>query len=158
MSAADGDVRANFRPGEKAELRFVVRPSEPLEECLIGLQVHRATDGLAVCDYNLPLEGLAPFAARQSGDVALSVGLNMNLLRGAYVISLCIYHYPTSRHIAWADRAANFFVEETISWQGVSHLQPVLGNHLSVFSGVDICQHSNRAGYLSEQHNVDGLA
>jgi lipopolysaccharide transport system ATP-binding protein len=127
LGAGDGDVRANFRPGEKAELRFVVRPSEPLEECLVGLMVHRATDGLAVCDYNLPLGGLAPFAARQSGDVALSVRLNMNLLRGAYGISLCIYHYPTSRRIAWADRAANFFVEETISWQGVSHLQPVLG-------------------------------
>jgi lipopolysaccharide transport system ATP-binding protein len=126
LGVGDGNVRANFRPGEKAELRFVVRPSEPLEECLIGLLVHRATDGLAVCDYNLPLEGLAPFAARQSGGVALSVGLNMNLLRGAYVISLCIHHYPTSRHIAWADRAANFFVEETISWQGVSHLQPVV--------------------------------
>jgi homopolymeric O-antigen transport system ATP-binding protein len=122
-----GDTKAAFAPGEKAQLRFIVRPSEPLEECLLGLIVRRATDGLAVCDYNLPLSGVFPIATGASGCVPLSLGLNMNLLRGAYVVSLHIYHCSTSRHIGYADRVANFFVQETLSWEGVTHLHPTLG-------------------------------
>src|SRR6202040_3102734 len=99
-------------------LRLSVRPSEPLEDCLLGLIVHRATDGLAVCDYNLPLSQAAPFVPDSSGCIPLHVGLNMNLLRGAYVVSLHIYHSPTARFIVHADRAASFFMEESVSWQG----------------------------------------
>ncbi|HEY6903609.1 MAG TPA: ABC transporter ATP-binding protein [Candidatus Acidoferrales bacterium] len=123
-----GRAKANFRPGEKAELRFVVRPSAPLDECLLGLIVRRATDGLAVCDYNLPLSVAGPFTEVEAGCVPLSVGLHMNLLRGAYVVSLHVFNRATSRHIAYADRVANFFVEETLSWEGMTHLQPNLRN------------------------------
>jgi homopolymeric O-antigen transport system ATP-binding protein len=128
LGSADGTMKSIFGPGERAELRFEVRPSERLEECQLGFVVYRATDGLPVCDYNLPLSDSAPFGVDDSGRVPLSVKLGMNLLRGAYVVSLHIYHGPTGRHIAYADRAANFFVEETVSCQGVSHLNPILGN------------------------------
>jgi lipopolysaccharide transport system ATP-binding protein len=124
----DGGIKASFSPGEKADLRFIVRPSEPLENCQLGFIVHRATDGLAVCDYNLPLSQAAPFVPDTSGLISLCLGLNMNLLRGAYVASLHIYHSPTARFIVHADRAASFFVEESASWQGVTHLAPTLGN------------------------------
>jgi hypothetical protein len=50
----------------------------------------------------------------------------MNLLRGAYVVSLHIYHVPTARYIARAHKVTNFFVEEAVSWQGVAHLEPSL--------------------------------
>jgi ABC-type polysaccharide/polyol phosphate transport system ATPase subunit len=125
---AAGGIKANFSPGDNAQLRFLVRPSEPLEQCLLVLRVHRSTDGLAICDYHLPLSQAAPFAVAASGDVPLSVGLDMNLLRGAYVLSLCIYHKPTNRYIARADRIANFFMKEAVSWEGVTHLHPILRN------------------------------
>ena len=58
LCGADGCAKANFSPGEKAQLRFVVRPSEPLKECLLVLNVRRATDSLAVCDYHRPFHKL----------------------------------------------------------------------------------------------------
>jgi lipopolysaccharide transport system ATP-binding protein len=128
LYGGDGGIKTNFNPGERAHLRFSVRPSEPLENCQLALVVHRATDGLSVCNYNLPLSQAAPFMLDNSGCIPLHVGLNMNLLRGAYVVSLHILHTPTARFIVQADRAASFFVEENVSWQGVTHLAPTLGN------------------------------
>ncbi len=128
LYGGDGSIKTSFNPGERAHLRFSVRPSEPLELCQLCLVVHRATDGLSVCNYNLPLSQAAPFTPDNSGCIPLHVGLKMNLLRGAYVVSLYIYHSPTARFIVHADRAANFFVEESESWQGVTHLAPTLGN------------------------------
>ena len=52
----------------------------------------------------------------------------MNLLRGAYVVSLHIYHTPTARWVVYADRATSFFVTEGLSWEGVAHLAPIVGN------------------------------
>jgi homopolymeric O-antigen transport system ATP-binding protein len=128
LYGGDGGVKTTFHPGEKAHLRFSVRPSEPLENCLLGLLVHRATDGLAVCDYNLPLSQVAPFVPDNSGCIPLCIGLNMNLLRGAYLVSMHIYHSPTAKFIVRAERVSSFFVEESASWQGVTHLAPTLGN------------------------------
>ena len=125
---ATGAIKANYSPGDSAQLRFIVRPSEPLEQCLLVLRVHRATDSLAICDYHLPLAQSARFAVAASGDVPLSVHLSMNLLRGAYVLSLHIYHKPTNCYIARADRIANFFMDEALSWEGVTHLHPTLRN------------------------------
>jgi lipopolysaccharide transport system ATP-binding protein len=124
----DDGIKSSFKSGEKAHLRIVVRPSEPLQDCQLGLIVHRATDGLAVCDYNLPLSQAGPFREDDSGCVPLSVGLDMNLLRGAYVVSLHIYHSPTARWVVRADRAASFFVAEGLSWEGVAHLAPTIAN------------------------------
>jgi lipopolysaccharide transport system ATP-binding protein len=124
----DDGVKATFKSGEKARLRIVVRPSEPLHDCQLGLIVNRATDGLAVCDYNLSLSHAGPFRKDESGCVPLSIGLDMNLLRGAYVVSLHIYHSPSARFVVHADRAASFFVAEGLSWEGIAHLAPIIGN------------------------------
>ena len=64
--------------------------------------------------------------------------INLNLLRGAYVISLCIYHYPTSRRIAWADRAANFFVEETMTVHRLG-IGAVLRRKLATTNPIESC-------------------
>jgi ABC-type polysaccharide/polyol phosphate transport system ATPase subunit len=124
----DDGIKANFYSGERAHLRIVVRPSEPLQDCQLGLIVHRATDGLAVCDYNLPLSQVGPFHENDSGCIPISIGLDMNLLRGAYVVSLHIYHTPSAQWIVYADRAASFFVAEGLSWDGVAHLAPTIAN------------------------------
>ena len=126
LCCEDGAIRTNFRPGERAQVHLTVQPSEPLEECLLGFIVHRATDGLAVCDYNLSLSEAAPFAPDASGDIPLTVDLSMNLLRGAYLISFHIYHSPSARFLSRAERVVSLFVEETISWQGVSHMDPLV--------------------------------
>jgi len=122
----EGQPKANFTPGEKAQLRLTIHPSKPLEECLLGFIIYRATDGLAVCDYNIALSESGPHTPDPSGAVSLAVNLSMNLLRGTYVVSLHVYHSPTARFLCRADRVASFFVEETISWQGVSHLDPAV--------------------------------
>ncbi|HEY2645785.1 MAG TPA: ABC transporter ATP-binding protein [Candidatus Acidoferrales bacterium] len=124
----ESGIKANFRSGEKAHLRILVRPSEPLQDCQLGLIVHRATDGLAVCDYNLPLSQAGPFRGDVSGGVPLSIELDMNLLRGAYIVSLHIYHSPSARFVVRADRAASFFVAEDMSWEGVAHMAPTIAN------------------------------
>jgi len=129
LRGEDGPLKVNFATGEKAQLHLTIHPSEELEDCQLGLLVHRATDGLAVCDYNLPLSEVAPFTPFTSA-TSLLVHLSMNLLRGAYVVSVHIYHVPTARYIARAYRAVNFFVEETISWQGVAHLAPTVSRVL----------------------------
>jgi lipopolysaccharide transport system ATP-binding protein len=128
LSGGDDRMKMNFRPGEEAHLSLTVQPSEPLEECQLGLIVQRATDNLAVCDYNLQLSEAAPFARTTSGHVVIELDLCLNLLRGAYVISMHIYHTPSSRHVCRVERVVNFFVEETVSWQGVSHLAPRFRN------------------------------
>jgi lipopolysaccharide transport system ATP-binding protein len=126
LCGEDVGVKTNFTPGERAQLRLTVHPSEQLDECQLRFIVQRATDGLAVCEYNLLLSEAAPFEPSASCGVALAVDVRMNLLRGAYVVSLHIYHFPTGRFLCRADRVANFYVEETVSWQGVSHLTPVV--------------------------------
>jgi lipopolysaccharide transport system ATP-binding protein len=121
-----GKPKANFNPGEKAQLRLTIHPTKPLEECLLGFIIYRATDGLAVCDYNIRLSEMGSLAPDALGTVSLAVDLNMNLLRGAYAVSLHIYHSPTARFLVRADRMANFFIDETMSWQGVSHVSPMV--------------------------------
>ncbi|HEV2246344.1 MAG TPA: polysaccharide ABC transporter ATP-binding protein [Terriglobia bacterium] len=128
LRSENGEAKANFCPGERAQLRFTVRSSEPLEECLLVLLVHRATDGLVVCEYNLPLAGVVGSEPHRGGDIPLTVDLSMNLLRGVYAISIQIYHARSARFLGRADRVASLFVEETLSWQGVSHIDPVVRN------------------------------
>ncbi len=122
LCGADGKQRVRFSPGEKSQLRFAIHPSEPLEECQLGFIVHRATDGLIVCDYNLKLSEAGSLVPDSSGDVLLAVNMTMNLLRGAYVVSLHVYHSPRARHICVAKRVANFYVDESRSYEGVCDL------------------------------------
>jgi lipopolysaccharide transport system ATP-binding protein len=120
-----GTSKVSFSPGERAQLRLTVQAIEPLEECELGFIVHRATDGLYVCGYHLPISQLAPVGEDGSRGITLAVDMTMNLLRGAYVASLHIYHAPTARHLVLADRVANFFIDETFSWSGVCDLAPL---------------------------------
>lgn len=122
----NGQAKANFSPEGRAQLRMSIKPTEKLEECLLGFIVHRATDGLTVCDYNLPLSEAGPFRIGASGSFSLAVDLSLHLLRGAYVISLHVFHLPSARFLCRADRMASFYVEETLSWEGVSHICPVV--------------------------------
>lgn len=119
-------AKTNFGPGDKARLRLTVNATEPLEQCILGFIIHRATDGLPVCDYNLSLAEAGPFRADASGAISLAVDVSLNLLRGAYVVSLHVFHSPTARFLCRADRMASFYVEETASWEGVCHLSPVV--------------------------------
>jgi len=124
LADAEGHPRAEFAPGDNATLRLTIFPSEPIQECLLGFLILRATDGMPVCDYNIPLRFAGPLTPDGRGPVSLAIDLDMNLLRGTYAVSLHIYHSQTARFLSRADRVANFFVNETISWQGVSHVNP----------------------------------
>jgi ABC-type polysaccharide/polyol phosphate transport system ATPase subunit len=126
LYGAEGEARTNFVPGQRAQLQLTIHSSEPLEDCQLGFIIHRATDGLPVCDYNLPLSEVGHLIPDSSGGVSLAVNVSMNLLRGAYVVSLFVYHCPTARYLSRVNRVLSFFVEETMSWQGVCHLSPVV--------------------------------
>jgi lipopolysaccharide transport system ATP-binding protein len=121
-----GQPKSSFQPGERGQLRLTILPNKPLEECLLGFIIYRATDGLAVCDYNIRLSEAGTLTPDSRGTVPLAVHLNMNLLRGTYVITLHVFHTLTARYLCRADRIASFFIEETLSWQGVSHLNPAV--------------------------------
>lgn len=125
LCSEDGTPKTSFCPGERARLHLTVYPSEPLRECELGFLVYRATDGLLVCGYNVPVCGLAPFTPNALGGIPIALDMTMNLLRGAYVVSLHVYHCPTAQYLAYAGRTVNFFVDETFSWNGVSDLAPV---------------------------------
>lgn len=113
-----------LNPGQKAYLTFKLRCNKPYEDCLLLFIVTRLTDGITVCDYNLPLKSITKINA--TGIVDSTMHFNANLLRGSYSISLFIYYYPGARHIAWAKDVAYFGIEERISWNGVAHLNPIL--------------------------------
>jgi lipopolysaccharide transport system ATP-binding protein len=121
-----GEIKTNFSPGQRAQFRLTIHEKEPLKECQLGFIIHRATDGLPVCDYNLPLSGLELSTPDIAGCVSLAINVSMNLLRGAYVVSLFIYHRPTGRFLIRVNRVLSFFVEETVSFQGICHLNPVI--------------------------------
>jgi len=114
-----------FSPGQKAYLTFSMKPDVPLEECLLGFIIRRATDDLPVCDYNLPLAHLRP-SGQHAGDLQCGLSFQVNLLRGAYIIVLHLYHCPTAKFLGWIRPAAFFSVEETASWQGLAHVNPLL--------------------------------
>ena len=116
----------SFGPGETAELRLTVKSREPLGECLLGFLVHRATDGLPICDYNLPLVEVGKQAEGNGKEIRLSIKFDTNLLRGLYVCSLHVLHHRRATFLCRVNAIATFSVEERISWQGVSHLNPRL--------------------------------
>lgn len=120
-----GNPTVTFSPGDKAQLKFTVRCDEPLDQCLLGFLVNRATDGLPVCDYNLPL-GIIGDHVTHRDEIPVVVNFSTNLLRGAYVISLHIYYTPNSQFLCRIDNITTFSLEERISWRGVSHLNPAL--------------------------------
>jgi ABC-type polysaccharide/polyol phosphate transport system ATPase subunit len=114
-----------FRPEQRALVRFAVRAAVPLAECVLGFIVRRASDGLPVCDYNLPLDALEGGSGRQASREGV-VAFDVNLLRGTYIISFHVYHRPRARHLVWHHSAALFTVEERDSYNGVAHLRPAL--------------------------------
>jgi len=119
----DGSVAERLIPGNRASLRFQVDASLPLQQCLLSFIVKRITDGLHVCDYNLEFGSLH----EGSEDTReFSLEFDANLLRGAYVIVLHLYHQPTAKFLAHSVSGGHFTVEEAISFQGVAHLAPSL--------------------------------
>ena len=114
-----------FAPGEAAALTFSVRGGLPLGDCLLGFIIRRATDNLPVCDYNLSMD-VAGAQVDRDGGIELKVIFRVNLLRGAYIIQLHIHHGASGMFLARVNPAAFFSVEERVSYEGVSHLEPLL--------------------------------
>jgi len=56
----------------------------------------------------------------------LTLSLDINLLRGAYVVLLNLYHCPTSSFPVRHLNAGFFSVDETSSYSGIAHLNPQL--------------------------------
>jgi len=121
-----GQNAFSFRPGDNAELLFTLRCGKPLDECLLGFVVNRDTDALPVCDYNIPLTLLDNGNEPGDREIPVKVTFDINLLRGAYTISLFIYHSRTTEFLHRCDNIIIFTVEERMSWRGVSHLKPNL--------------------------------
>lgn len=114
-----------FSPGQRASLTFTVKADVPIADCILGFIIRRATDGLQVADYNLQMDSIR----RSSDDVKdleCSLTFDVNLLRGAYTILLHLFHRPTVKYLAWVEPAAFFTVQESMSWSGLAHLNPVL--------------------------------
>jgi len=76
-----------------------------------------------ISDYNI---SMGNDRAPEKNEHDATVNFSANLLRGAYAISLHIYHYPSAKHIVYAKNVLFFSVEERFSWDGVAHLEPVL--------------------------------
>ncbi len=125
LVAENNQMVDKLSPGQRTYLRFKLRLACPINECHLGFIIHRVSDGLPVCDYNLPLDSVKA-APDHTGDVKCLVGFDVNLLRGAYSVELHLYHFPTARHLIRVRNAAFFSIEERISWDGVAHLSPVL--------------------------------
>lgn len=113
-----------FGPGEAARLQFKLTCKERVEECLVGFLMSRVTDGLEICAYNLPLCDIRPGPRMHAHGFALK--FMTNLLRGAYSISLHVYHIPTSKVLCFRHNIATLLIEERTSRTGVAHLAPVL--------------------------------
>jgi lipopolysaccharide transport system ATP-binding protein len=127
-----GERSSIFRSGERAFLKFNVRVNRPFKEYLLGFLVRRTTDGFVACDYNLPLSLLSDeYHANnlQMGKNAI-LEFEVNLLRGLYKIILHLYHIPSKRHVFWSDSVIPLTVEERISWEGLSYLNPKLYSEL----------------------------
>jgi len=115
--------QVTFSPGEKAKILLEVKTLTPLNECLMGFLVHRVTDGTPVCDYNIPFD-VSKYGS--DGILPFSLEFDVNLLRGAYTVSLHIFHHPTNKFLNRINNVLTFTVEERVSWQGISHLNPKL--------------------------------
>ncbi|WP_243373877.1 ABC transporter ATP-binding protein [Geotalea sp. SG265] len=112
-------------PEQKCRLTFKIRCDKPFEECQLGFLIHRLSDGLSICDYNLPLNSIK--RADSSGDTADgAIDFDINLLRGSYSVSLHMYHYPSATFLTRVKNIAYFSVEERVSWHGVTHISPLL--------------------------------
>ena len=114
-----------LKPGERVKFVFKLKCSMPHDECQLGFFINRLSDGLFVCEYNLSMSAIS---SGQNGPVDTVVDFDANLLRGAYSISLYIYHYPSARNLVYARNVAFFSVEERINRNGVAHLNPRLYN------------------------------
>jgi ABC-type polysaccharide/polyol phosphate transport system ATPase subunit len=122
-----GEVAQAFKPGDCASLRFTIDHSVPVHECILAFIVQRVTDGLGLCDYNLRL-GDVVGGSDASQDRQLVIAFDVNLLRGTYSILLNLYHSPTSSFLVHRMNAGLFSVHETQSYDGITHLSPVLQN------------------------------
>jgi lipopolysaccharide transport system ATP-binding protein len=115
----------SFFPGEKARVQLEIKSCKPLGECLLGFIVNRVTDGIPVCDYNIPIK-INKLNHIFDGYIPLSIEFDVNLLRGAYTISLHVHHPSSGQYLFKARTIVSFTVEERISWCGVAHLNPIL--------------------------------
>jgi lipopolysaccharide transport system ATP-binding protein len=115
----------SFFPGEKARVQLEIKSNKPLDQCLLGFIVNRVTDGIPVCDYNIPIkiDDSNPIC---DGYIPLSIEFDVNLLRGAYTISLHVTHPSGGKYLFSERIIGSFIVEERISWCGIAHLNPVL--------------------------------
>ena len=120
-----GGLAERLKPGDRASLSFAIAPSVPMDECILAFIVQRATDGQPLCDYNLRLGGVER-ADRSSRSERFVLTFDVNLLRGAYGILLNLYHFPTSSFLVRHMNAGLFSVHETVSYGGVTHLNPTL--------------------------------
>jgi homopolymeric O-antigen transport system ATP-binding protein len=125
LTDGDGQVVDKFSPGQKARLDFALKDSTPVGECTLGFIIRRATDGLVVSDYNLPMDSLAR-SSNGLGQGQCRVIFDTNLLRGAYMVMFHVFHRPTGAYLERIDPAALFTVDEELSWSGVAHLSPAL--------------------------------
>lgn len=123
-----GERNTVFQAGERAVLKFNVRVERPFKEYLLGFLVRRTRDGFLTCDYNLPLSLLGDEDNTNNSQMEKNAILDfeVNLLRGLYKIILHLYHIPSKRHVFWSDNVNPLTVEERISWEGVSYLNPKL--------------------------------
>jgi ABC-type polysaccharide/polyol phosphate transport system ATPase subunit len=125
----DNSERAveSFGPGDRAALKFTLDTSIPIQECILAFIIQNVTDGQTLCDYNLLLEQV-PLLATAGRPGQFTITFSVNLLRGMYGIFLNLYHSPTSRFLVHRLTAGLFSVHETMSYGGITHLDPVLAS------------------------------
>ena len=125
LTNTHNEPQESFFPGEKARVQLEIKSSKPLDQCLLGFIVNRVTDGIPVCDYNIPIkiDNSNPIF---DGYIPLSIEFDVNLLRGAYAISLHVTHPSGGKYLFKERTIGSFTVEERISWCGIAHLNPIL--------------------------------
>jgi lipopolysaccharide transport system ATP-binding protein len=129
-----GRVAQAFKPGDRAFLRFSLDASVPMDECILSLIIYKVTDGQTLCDYNLHLREL-PNRKTSGQDGNLLLSFDVNLLRGSYAILLNLFHCPTSSFLVHRMTVGLFSLQETMSFAGTTHLNPVLESSFVECSG-----------------------
>lgn len=118
-----GEVCTIVKPEQHLTLEFKLLCEEPLADCVLGFVIFRVSDGLLLCDYNMPLNH---DGAELNREMQGKIQFDANLLRGAYAFTLVLHHCPSARNLFYAKNIAYFSVEERFSRNGMVSLQPIL--------------------------------
>ncbi len=111
---------SRFAAGTRAKLAFDLQIDETPSRYFLGFALKRITDDLLVADYNLDL----PLDDSWQGPISMELDFDVNLLTGAYGVTLFVEHKATYHKPVYLDLIKFFDVAERSACAGVVHVSP----------------------------------